>query len=79
MLIQLFLFPILFLYLYPVFFQCPLVIWHFVVGKQLHENLSLSRPWKHIGGKEVELHTFLTSALDTGEWSASHSSYLVPG
>ena len=24
---------------------------------------------------EVQLHTFLTSALDCGEWSASHSEH----
>jgi hypothetical protein len=26
---------------------------------------------KAIGGMEVQLHAFLTSALDWGEWSAS--------
>jgi len=27
---------------------------------------------------EVQLHTFLTTALDGGEWSASHPSYYTP-
>ena len=34
-------------------------------------KLSLSTPWGHIVGIEVQLHSFLTSALDGGEWSAS--------
>jgi len=28
-------------------------------------------------GVEAELHTFLTSALDRGEWSASHPSHFT--
>jgi len=28
-------------------------------------------PWRHIGGVDVLLYTFLTSALVVGEWSAS--------
>jgi len=28
---------------------------------------------------EVQLHAFLISALDGGEWSASHSSRFIPG
>jgi len=28
-------------------------------------------PLRHIGGVEIQLHAFLTSALDGGEWSAS--------
>jgi len=32
---------------------------------------SLSTPWKHTGGGEVQLHSFLISALDGGEWSTS--------
>jgi hypothetical protein len=34
--------------------------------------------WRHIGGVEVQLHTFLTSALDGGEWPASHPSCFTP-
>jgi hypothetical protein len=34
-------------------------------------NLSLSTPWRDTGGTEVRvyLHSFLTSALDGGEWT----------
>ena len=34
-------------------------------------KLSLSTPWGHTVGIEVQLNSFLTSALDGGEWSAS--------
>jgi hypothetical protein len=38
---------------------------------------------KHImkvyGEMEVYLHTFLTLALDGGEWSASHPCHFNPG
>jgi hypothetical protein len=29
-------------------------------------KLSLSKPWRRIGGQEVQLHSFLTSALGEG-------------
>jgi hypothetical protein len=29
-------------------------------------------------GVEIQLHTFLTLALDGGEWSASHPSHFTP-
>jgi hypothetical protein len=31
-----------------------------------------------IGGVELELHSFLTSQLDGGEWSASHPGLHTP-
>jgi hypothetical protein len=34
---------------------------------------------KENGGGEVQLHAFLTSALDRGEWSASRSGRFTPG
>jgi hypothetical protein len=34
---------------------------------------------KTYGGAEVYLHAFLTSALDGGEWSASHTGRFIPG
>jgi hypothetical protein len=34
---------------------------------------------KTYGEVDAELHSFLTSALDEGEWSASRSSILSPG
>jgi len=34
---------------------------------------------KAYGGVEVQLHSFLTSALDGGEWSTSRPSRFIPG
>jgi len=34
-------------------------------------KLSLCMPWKHVGGVEVQLHSFLILALDGCECSAS--------
>jgi hypothetical protein len=34
-------------------------------------------PWMHIGGVEVWLYAFLTSALDGSEWSASCPSHFT--
>jgi hypothetical protein len=31
------------------------------------------------GGVEIQLHEFLISALDGGEWSASHPGRFTPG
>jgi len=39
-------------------------------GKNM--NLYLSTPSKHIGWEELYLNTFLTLALNGGEWSTSH-------
>jgi hypothetical protein len=41
-------------------------------------NFFLSVPWRLIGGVEVKLHTFLTSALVEGEWSTSHPGRFTP-
>jgi hypothetical protein len=35
-------------------------------------------PSRHIWGVEVQLHSFLTSAPDSGEWSASRHCRFVP-
>jgi hypothetical protein len=40
-------------------------------------NLSLSTPWRRVGGVEIQLRSFLTSAVDGVEWSASHSGRFV--
>jgi len=34
---------------------------------------------KTYGGVEIQLHAFLTSALDGGEWSASRPGHFTPG
>jgi len=41
---------------------------------------SLSTPRRRKGAAEVQLHSFLTSALDTDEWSTSRPGHftLVP-
>jgi hypothetical protein len=36
-------------------------------------------PWRRIAEMEVQLHSFLTSALDGGEWSASRTSRFISG
>jgi hypothetical protein len=41
--------------------------------------LSLLISSKHIVGAEVQLNTFLTSALGGGEWLPSHTSCCTPG
>jgi hypothetical protein len=35
-------------------------------------------PWRRIGGVELYLYAFLTSALYVGEWSASHPGRFTP-
>jgi hypothetical protein len=34
---------------------------------------------KTYGGADVQIHVFLTSALDGGEWSASRPGRFTPG
>ena len=41
-------------------------------------DLSLYMTWRHIERVEVELHLFLMSALDAGEWSAFYPRYFIP-
>jgi hypothetical protein len=50
-------------------------------GKMFKLSLCLTKyhAMKTIGGVEVQLHAFLTSALDGGEWSASHPGCFTPG
>jgi len=42
-------------------------------------ELSLSTAWRHTGGVEVQLHSFLTSALDGGEWTTTRPDRCIPG
>jgi len=37
-----------------------------------------TKQWRHNGGVEVYLHTFLTSELDVGKWSASCPDCFTP-
>jgi hypothetical protein len=46
-------------------------------GKKL--NVPVSTTLKHTGGVEVKLHSFLTSALDGGEWKASRAGRFTYG
>jgi hypothetical protein len=34
--------------------------------------------WEWVGAAQIELHMRLTSALDEGEWLASHCGHAVP-
>jgi hypothetical protein len=40
--------------------------------------LSLSTSLRHIGRAAVQLHSFLTMALDAGQWSASRPGSFIP-
>jgi len=40
-------------------------------SKLTNVKVNLSNTWQHLRGTEVQLHSFLTSALDGCEWSAS--------
>ena len=39
----------------------------------------LCMPWKHRGGAEVKLHSFLSSKLVGGQYEASCPSYIMSG
>ena len=59
------------------------VLWHVVIelwyGKKVNNvHLSLSMPWRHIRGPEVQFQSFLNSALD-GEWPNSRTGRPTPG
>jgi hypothetical protein len=41
-------------------------------------KLSLSMPCGHTGCIKAQLHSFLTSTLDTGGWPTSHIVYFIP-
>jgi hypothetical protein len=43
------------------------------------EELSLVTQCRRIQGAEVQLHSFLTAALDTDEWSTSSTGSFIPG
>lgn len=49
------------------------------VVKKNKVKLSLHIPWRYTWEMEVQLFSFLSSALDGCEWSASHPATLPPG
>jgi hypothetical protein len=50
----------------------------FTVNWKVKAKLSLSTPRRRIVGVEVQLHSFLTSALDGGKWSTSSFGHFIP-
>jgi hypothetical protein len=48
------------------------------VNVQVPVNLSSRSPRRYVRGMEV-FHSFLTLALDEGEWSASHDCFIPWG
>ena len=48
-------------------------------GLKVKAKLPLSMPWRHTGGRKVQLHTFLTAVLDGDEWLTSFSGHLTIG
>ena len=53
------------------------MIWKYKMKKWVKVKFPLSTSWRHIGGVEVWLHSFLTSALAGSEWSVSCPSCLT--
>ena len=47
-------------------------------GKGKKGEVVVSVPRRHIMGAEVLLYSFLTLAIDGGEWSASHCGWFAP-
>jgi hypothetical protein len=56
--------------------NCLIKIGHHAVHKSIDEVVP--KPLKHVEEEEVELHSFLTSALDGSEWSASYPCRFTP-
>jgi hypothetical protein len=52
----------------------PNLIYHRQNLIELNVYMSVS-----IGGIEVKLQTFITSAIDRGDWSASNPNRFIPG
>jgi hypothetical protein len=47
--------------------------------KNVKANFSLSTLLRHIRAVELQLHLFLTSSLDGGEWLTSQPGHFTPG
>jgi hypothetical protein len=50
----------------------------FLVHGKVKVKLSHYTPWRRLGGEDVYYYSFLTSALNGGEWSASRPSRALP-
>jgi hypothetical protein len=46
----------------------------------IKKKVKLSRltPWRHMGERRYSSYSYLTSALNGGEWSASRPSHALP-
>jgi hypothetical protein len=49
------------------------------VKVQANGIFSLSTTWRHVGGEELQLHSFLASTVDGGEWFKLGFGRLTPG
>lgn len=56
------------------------VLWQNVwYEHKIKGKLSLCTRWRQMGGHEMSLHSFLTCALEGGEWLVSHPRHFTPG
>jgi hypothetical protein len=53
-------------------------MWTRDVVNKVKVKQSLYTPWRRLGGEEYSSYSFTTSALDGGEWSASHPRRALP-
>ena len=51
----------------------------YLLLKREKVQFSVSKPWRHIGGLEWDLHSFLLSAIEGSEWLASRPGSFIPG
>jgi hypothetical protein len=49
-----------------------------LTGAKVKVKLSRYTPWRHVGERKESSYSYLTSALDGGEWSASRPSRDLP-
>ena len=49
-----------------------------VFYSEMNIKLTPFTPWIHIMEAKIQLHSFITSALDGGKWSVSHFGRFVP-
>jgi hypothetical protein len=49
-----------------------------MIIKKVKVKLSRYMPWRHMGERRYSSYSYLTSALDGGEWSASRPGRALP-